>query len=60
MIKSSQNQPGKGTTPLLEWLLEDKPFFSAMFHYDGDRLLESHVDFMNKEENAMVVIKMVA
>ena len=60
MIKSSQNQPGKGTTPLSSGLLEDKPFFSAMFRYDGDRLLESHVDFYGIKENAMVVIKMVA
>ena len=35
----------EGDRTFVEWLLEDKPFFSAMFHYDGDRLLESHVDF---------------
>jgi len=35
----------EGDHTFVEWLLEDKPFFSAMFRYDGDRLLESHVDF---------------
>ena len=35
----------EGDHTFVEWLLEDKPFFSAMFRYDGDRLLEIHVDF---------------
>jgi len=35
----------EGDHTFVEWLLEDKPFFSAMFRYDGDRLLETHVDF---------------
>ena len=47
----------EGDHTFVEWLLEDKPFFSAMFRYDGDRLLESHVDFLWIKENAMVVIK---
>ena len=35
----------EGDHTFVEWLLEEKPFFSAMFRYDGDRLLETHVDF---------------
>ena len=35
----------EGDHTFVEWLLEDKPFFSAMFRYDGDHLLETHVDF---------------
>ena len=35
----------EGDHTFVEWLLEDKPFFSAMFRYDGDCLLETHVDF---------------
>ena len=50
MIKSYSKPTWEGDHTFVEWLLEDKPFFSAMFRYDGDRLLESHVDFVNKGE----------
>ncbi|KXT78704.1 Mutator mutT protein (7,8-dihydro-8-oxoguanine-triphosphatase) [Streptococcus sp. DD11] len=35
----------EGDHTFVEWLLEDKPFFSAKFVYDGDSLLETQVDF---------------
>ncbi len=31
--------------PHVEWLLEDSPSFSAKFVYDGDKLLDTQVDF---------------
>ena len=35
----------EGDHTFVEWLLEDKPFFSAKFVYDGDKLLDTQVDF---------------
>lgn len=35
----------EGDRTFLSWLLENKPFFSAKFSYEGDRLVDSHVDF---------------
>ena len=35
----------EGDHTFVSWLLEDKPFFSAKFAYQGDRLLDYHVDF---------------
>ena len=35
----------EGDHTFVEWLLEDKPFFSAKFVYDGDKLMDTQVDF---------------
>ena len=35
----------EGDHTFVGWLLEDKPFFSAKFVYDGDKLLDTQVDF---------------
>lgn len=35
----------EGDHTFVEWLLENKPFFSAKFVYDGDTLLDTQVDF---------------
>ena len=35
----------EGDHTFVEWLLEDKPPFSAKFVYDGDKLLDTQVDF---------------
>lgn len=35
----------EGDRTFLSWLLENKPFFSAKFSYEGDRLVDSQVDF---------------
>lgn len=35
----------EGDHTFVEWLLDDKPFFSAKFVYEGDKLLDTHVDF---------------
>ena len=35
----------EGDHTFVEWLLEDKTFFSAKFVYDGDQLLDTQVDF---------------
>lgn len=35
----------EGDRTFLSWLLENKPFFSAKFSYEGDRLVDSHADF---------------
>ena len=35
----------EGDHTFVEWLLEGKPFFSAKFVYDGDKLLDTQVDF---------------
>lgn len=35
----------EGDHTFVKWLLEDKPFFSAKFVYDGDKLLDTQVDF---------------
>ena len=35
----------EGDYTFVEWLLENKPFFSAKFVYDGDTLLDTQVDF---------------
>ncbi|MBP2623233.1 NUDIX hydrolase [Streptococcus oricebi] len=35
----------EGDHTFVSWLLEDKPFFSASFSYQGDQLLDYHVDF---------------
>ena len=47
----------EGDHTFVEWLLEDKPFFSAKFVYDGDKLLDTQVDFYEERRKQMLLIK---
>ena len=39
----------EGDHTFVSWLLEDKPFFSAKFCYEGERLLDSSVTFYESD-----------
>ena len=39
----------EGDHTFVSWLLEDKPFFSAKFCYEDDRLLDSSVIFYERD-----------
>lgn len=43
----------EGDHTFVSWLLEDKPYFSAKFYYEGDKLLDYSVRFNERNDHEL-------